>query len=111
MAIRRVGAEQFRRELADILARVSYGGDQVIVERHGTPQVAVIPYTLFEQMTDLIHQRLSSPMTEEEFERQMIEKGVLLPRDAIPAISARDDWKPVPIQGKPLSEVILEERR
>lgn len=61
--------------------------------------------------SSLIDQRLSAPMTEEKFERQMIKKGILLPRDAAPATSARDDWKPVPIQGKPLSEVILEERR
>jgi prevent-host-death family protein len=111
MAMLRVGAEQFRRELADILARVSYGGDQVIVERHGTPQVAVIPYALFEQLADLIHQRTAMPMTEEEFERLMIEKGVLLARDVVPTAAARDDWMPVPTQGKPLSEVIMEERR
>ena len=39
-----VGAEQLRRELTDLLNRAGYGGERFIVERHGTPLVAVIPY-------------------------------------------------------------------
>lgn len=48
MQIHRVGAEQFRRELADLLNKTGYGGDRVIIERHGSPLAVLIPYTLYE---------------------------------------------------------------
>ena len=39
-----VGAEQFRRQLSDLLNRVGYGGDEVIVERNGRPIAVLKPY-------------------------------------------------------------------
>lgn len=44
----RIGAEQFRRQLTDLLNRVSYGTDHVVVERHGTALAALIPFALYE---------------------------------------------------------------
>ena len=43
MTILRVGAEQFRRQLTELLNRVAYGGDYVVVERHHTPIAVVAP--------------------------------------------------------------------
>ncbi len=44
MGTLRVGAEQFRRELTELLSRVGYGGDEVIVERNGRPIAVLKPY-------------------------------------------------------------------
>jgi len=52
-----------------------------------------------------------TPLTEEEFERHMVEIGVMgavPPRD--PA-RPRRNFQPVTIEGEPLSETIIRERR
>ncbi len=46
----RIGAEQFRRQLTDLLNRTSYGQEHIIVERHGTPLAVLIPYELYEAL-------------------------------------------------------------
>ncbi|MCB0063587.1 MAG: type II toxin-antitoxin system prevent-host-death family antitoxin [Caldilineaceae bacterium] len=50
MAEIRIGAEQFRRQLTDLLNRTSYGQEHVIIERHGSPLAALIPYDLYEAL-------------------------------------------------------------
>ena len=50
MAEIRIGAEQFRRQLTDLLNRVSYGADHVVVERHGAALAALIPFALYEAL-------------------------------------------------------------
>lgn len=40
----RVSAEQFRRDLTELLSQAGYGGATVVIERHGTPLAALIPY-------------------------------------------------------------------
>ncbi len=50
MAEIRIGAEQFRRQLTDLLNRTSYGRDHIIIERHGTPLGALISFSLYEAM-------------------------------------------------------------
>lgn len=45
-----IGAEQFRRQLTDLLNRVSYGGEHLIIERHGTALAAVIPFQIYESV-------------------------------------------------------------
>ncbi len=51
MGTLRVGAEQFRRELTELLNRVGYGGDEVIVERNGRPIAVLRPYARREEAT------------------------------------------------------------
>lgn len=48
MAIRRVGAEELRRQLTHLLNRVGYGGEEVIVERNGKPIAVLVPYESYE---------------------------------------------------------------
>ena len=45
-----MGAREARAQFADLLGRVYYRGDTVIVERSGKPMVAVIPIELYEQL-------------------------------------------------------------
>ena len=106
-----VGAEQLRRELADLLSRVSYAGDRIVVERHGTPQAVLISYTFYNELIEQKAEPAAPPMTEEEFAQHLVDKGLVRPRDAAATARISDDWEPVPIQGKPLSEIIIEERR
>jgi len=54
----------------------------------------------------------AAQMTEDEFEQQMASKGFL--RHVLPPVtnlSPYDDYQPVKVQGQPLSEMIVEERR
>ncbi len=43
-----LGAREARANFADLLGRVHYRGETVIVERSGKPMVAVIPVELYE---------------------------------------------------------------
>jgi hypothetical protein len=53
-----------------------------------------------------------APPTEEDFERELSREGVL---DHVPPPikdpKPYQDWEPIEISGKPLSETIIEERR
>lgn len=44
-----MGAREARAQFADLLGRVHYRGETIIVERSGKPMVAVIPIDLYEQ--------------------------------------------------------------
>ena len=70
MELLRVGAEEFRRKLSDLLNRVGYGKDRVIVERHGSPVAVLVPYEVYAA-----------------FEKFMDSRGEL----HLPAVSV---WKP-----------------
>ena len=64
-------------------------------------------------LLDVLLARGENPLSEEdEFELELLKEGTL---DSVPP-GTRDqksleEWKPVEIQGKPLSETIIEERR
>lgn len=45
-----MGAREARSRFADLLGRVHYKGETIIVERSGKPMVAVIPVELYEQL-------------------------------------------------------------
>jgi prevent-host-death family protein len=46
----RVGAREARNSFAELLGRVRYGGEAVIVERSGKPMVAIIPAETYAQL-------------------------------------------------------------
>jgi hypothetical protein len=54
----------------------------------------------------------SLPPTEEEFERELVESG-FLERIAAPPVDVHDvqEENPIDIQGRPLSETVIEDRR
>ena len=45
-----IGAREARRQFADLLGRVGYGGEVAIVERSGKPMVALISMQVYEQL-------------------------------------------------------------
>lgn len=70
-----IGSREARKNFAELLGKVGYGGEVVIVERSGKPMVAVIPIAIYEQLVserevrfqvlDRIHNRLPDLPTEE----------------------------------------------
>jgi hypothetical protein len=48
------------------------------------------------------------PLTEEEFETMLLERGILVAR---PTRLPTPSWKPIEIPGPPLSQTIIEDRR
>jgi hypothetical protein len=52
------------------------------------------------------------PMTEEEFEQHLLAKGIIsdIPPRVIDPVFEQNR-KPIKIEGKPISEIIIEERR
>ncbi len=51
------------------------------------------------------------PITEEEFERIMVEKGIMSVPPPITDFTPYQNRKPVEVKGKPVSEILIEERR
>lgn len=45
-----IGAKEARHNFADLLGRVHYSGQVVIVERSGQPMVAVIPAEMYQRL-------------------------------------------------------------
>jgi prevent-host-death family protein len=47
--VERMGAREARNRFADLLGNVHYGGQVIIVERFGSPMVAVIPAEMYQR--------------------------------------------------------------
>ena len=50
MTTKRIGAREARHKFSDLMGRVHYGGEAVIIERSGKPMVAVIPVEVYQQL-------------------------------------------------------------
>jgi prevent-host-death family protein len=50
MSLTTVGSREARNNFADLVGRIHYGHETVIVERAGKPMVAMIPIELYEQL-------------------------------------------------------------
>jgi prevent-host-death family protein len=53
MTIARIRASEVRNRIGDILARVRYGGEHVVVERRGQPVAAIIGIEEYEHLIQL----------------------------------------------------------
>ncbi|HKC65068.1 MAG TPA: hypothetical protein VKB86_15605 [Pyrinomonadaceae bacterium] len=81
-------------------------------------EVRALPPEELHEVRELVDSLLSEPakpqMTEEEFARYLAAKGVIsLPDDSSreEAEAEFDDYKPITVEGQPLSEMIIEDRR
>jgi hypothetical protein len=52
-----------------------------------------------------------APSPQEQVKQLLLERGLLKEVRRLPANPGRDDWQPIPLDGKPVSELIIEERR
>lgn len=67
---------------------------------------------LREVIDDLLAENSEPPMSEEEFARHLAAKGIIAPINHSQTAAVDDDeWEPVEFTGKPLSEMLIEERR
>ena len=48
--VEHIGAREARNDFSDLMGRVHYGGQTVIVERSGKPMVAVIPVDVYQRL-------------------------------------------------------------
>jgi len=48
----RMGAREARQKFSEILGRVHYGGETVIVESSGKPMAAMVPLDVYRQMME-----------------------------------------------------------
>jgi len=63
-----------------------------------------------QDLLDFVLASHDNEVTEELFERMMVEKGIMtVPPPNSPVRS--ENWKPVEVKGKPVSEILIEERR
>ncbi|HEV2734857.1 MAG TPA: type II toxin-antitoxin system Phd/YefM family antitoxin [Longimicrobiaceae bacterium] len=46
----RMGAREARQKLSELVGRVHYGGDTVILESSGRPMAAVVPLEMYDRM-------------------------------------------------------------
>jgi prevent-host-death family protein len=60
MTEERIGARDARAQFADLLGRVRYGGDIIVVERFGKPMAAMIPPELYERLVAAREARFES---------------------------------------------------
>jgi hypothetical protein len=64
------------------------------------------------ELVDSLLSLTDEVVAEDEFERELVAEGILLPRGehATPTMSDRS-FTPVPVTGKLVSELVIEERR
>ena len=53
----------------------------------------------------------TSPLTEAEFKQRLLEAGLMTSLPTPSDATARPAWQPIEIEGEPLSETIIRERR
>lgn len=88
----RMGAREARQKLSELVGRVHYGGDTVILESSGRPMAAVVPLEMYDRMMaereerfkviDEIRARMPQ-VSEEEADADIAE--------ALAAVRARND--------------------
>ena len=75
-------------------------------------QLEKLPQEELRRLKSAIDARLSGPaMTEEEFERRLVAEGRLTPPDRSISLPAPEEEPPFEIEGEPLSEQLIRERR
>ncbi|HLL39040.1 MAG TPA: type II toxin-antitoxin system Phd/YefM family antitoxin [Rubrobacteraceae bacterium] len=105
MATEQVGTHEAKTRLSEYVNRVHYRGDRIVIERHGKPVAALV------SVEDLARLEESSSGSVEQRYRKALEKAGI-------EISYPDPDKQIPrkrhlikLEGKPLSEQIIEDRR
>lgn len=109
----RVGTHEAKTRLSEYLNRVAYAGERVVVERHGKPLAALVSVDDLQRLEALdagLTETSSEAEREAAFRRRLIESGLVLHWNEGPGVPA-SERKPIKIEGQPLSEQIIAERR
>ncbi len=77
----RIPASQVRTDLADTLNRVAYGGERIVLHRHGKDLAALVPLADLELLRAL----------EDRLDNEAAEQALREPGDSIPWNQAKAD--------------------
>lgn len=109
----RVGTHEAKTHLSEYLNRVAYAGERVIVVRHGKPVAALVSVEDLHRLEALdtdVTEASSETEREGVFRRRLAEKGVVVHWTEGPPVPS-SERTPLKIEGQPLSEQIIAERR
>ena len=109
MATERVGTQEAKTHLSEYINRVRYGGERVVIERHGKPVAALVGV---DDLARLEKEESDPRKSAEERYREALEEAGI--RVSYPDPSKRRSRKRrrlIDVKGKPLSEQIIEDRR
>lgn len=103
MASERVGTYRVKTHLSEYLNRVRYGGERIVIERHGKPVAALV------STQDLERIEAPSEDDEERFHRALAEAGIRVTRPT--GKPSKRERRLIEVRGKPLSQQIVDDRR
>ena len=99
----RVSTQDAKARLSEYVNRACYRGERFIIERHGKPMAAIVSP---EDLTALESQPSPSPET---YRRLLAERGLIITKPTGKPIRP-EDRKLIKLEGKPLSQQIIEDR-
>ena len=105
MAKERVGTHEAKTRLSEYINRVRYGGERIVIERHGKPVAALV------STGDLARLEESSSKSVEERYREALEKAGIEVTYPAPGKRVPRKRQRVKVEGIPLSEQIVRDRR
>lgn len=105
MANEKVGTHEAKTHLSEYLNRVRYGGERIVIERHGKPVAALV------STEDLARLEEGTTRSAEERYREALEEAGIKITYPDPSKRSPRTRRLARIEGKPLSEQIIEDRR
>lgn len=105
MANEKVGTHEAKTHLSEYLNRVRYGGERIVIERHGKPVAALVST---QDLARLEEETIKS--AEERYREALEEAGIKI---TYPDADKRvmRERRLMKVEGKLLSEQIIEDRR
>jgi prevent-host-death family protein len=106
MGAQRVSTQEAKAKLSEYLNRAHYQGERFIIERHGKPMAAIVSP---DDLTALEGQ--SRPSPDEAYRKALEEMGIVISWPSGKGISAEERMRElIHLEGKPLSQQIIEDR-
>jgi prevent-host-death family protein len=108
-----VGTHEAKTHLSEYLNRVAYGGERIVVERHGKPVAALVSVEDLQKLENMNQPSGdSAPEQEREarFRRIAQEAGLIIHWPSGRPIPP-SERKLIHVEGEPISEQIIRERR
>lgn len=103
MTDRRIGAHEAKTHLSEYLNRVRYGGERIVIERHGKPVAALV------SPEDLERLESSPESPEEKYRRALEEAGIEVTYPTGRRVPG--ERRLLKAKGRPVSEQIIADRR
>jgi prevent-host-death family protein len=104
MAAERVGTHEAKTHLSEYINRVHYRGERILIERHGKPVAALVS-------TEDLARLETAPQPAEASYREALEKAGIKVSYPDPSGRIPKERCLIEVEGRPLSEQIIEDRR